>query len=429
MIVRSTHTVRPSRRRSTPSKAEYVVLFIAAFLDPILRTSPESDITLFRVLFPLFIILRFPALVTLPAFRMAFALIGTAVLYMGLQIIFLKYETEFFVLSYAILVICATLFIYIVYAAYRHHGILFVIDLLIIWYVLMVLASLIQIYFPFDLPNAPHRVGVARIHFGQENDASIAIASLFPLLFWRFKHALLSWGFLATGLFVIYENGTRMVILAVALLLLMMLLSYLARRMAQISKIPSVLVWLTGGMVMVGLIFLIRDMPIHFPDHSTSLMELIMTPLDEVFAGRMPEEYTSVNVRVIAAIAGLGALASTYGFGVGPGASRFVVGEHLDPAFVSSMHSFPIQLIVELGWLVVAIATFLLLRFRRQINWSAFTGIIIFNVALVASATSGAITNYFFLTCLAAEFIVFRLPTNSTTPARRPTPRPSRGKC
>jgi hypothetical protein len=110
---------------------------------------------------------------------------------------------------------------------------------------------------------------------------------------------------------------------------------------------------------------------------------------------------------VTTTVIGVARYVSTYGFGVGPGASvRFVVEQY--EGIARSMHVFPLQLLVESGWMFVALITWVVVVARRRLDGGVVGRSLMFCVVVSLSMTSGAITNYFFFGCAVAMLSAVR---------------------
>ncbi|MCA1649536.1 MAG: O-antigen ligase family protein [Acidobacteria bacterium] len=237
------------------------------------------------------------------------------------------------------------------------------------------------------------------IRTGQE--ASLAILGYLAVLFAysRLRPA----GLIAAlgGIAVIWINGSRAVLLATALLLvvtaLLKLTSALPRAYRRQWSIPHV-----AGVVTLLLIaaVAVKDVPIHMPDHDTSLHELVEAPLEHIVSLRLSSNYTSVDVRANLAIAGLRALYDTAFLGIGPGNSRAITARFYAPRLVTSFHNFLMQCVAEYGLLALA-AFALLLTFvvRRRVNPQAIAGIGALTLGTFGTAAS-VFSNFYFLSCL-----------------------------
>lgn len=389
--------------------AAFSILFIAAFLDPILRISAESDITLFRVgIFAFLAVFSFK-LLRLPGAKTAIAIGTVWAIYMACQILIFGHWNNFSVLSYAALVLCLIVYLFINYSCCIIYNTISLFKLLYFWYIFIVLLSIIQLLTDLKIPNAPFRESVARIYFGQENDTSTALAAFFPFLLYRLRKDAFAAPLLIAGIATVYLNGTRMVLLAIGFYLCLLGGVWIVNQIRLHTAVKAIWVWCGFALVAAFAAYLARDIPIEFPDHSATLTEMVFLPIDDIMEGRLQvEQITSINIRITAAIAGVHAYLQTLGFGIGPGASRFIIAQYYPASLVTSMHSFPLQVLVEFGWLAVVTVVFLAVRLRNSMNWEHFVPYLTYMIAVVSSATSGTVTNYFLFSCLVLGFFVFR---------------------
>ena len=384
------------------TRAAIILTVYAAFLNSILRSSEESVVTLYRVLLP------FTLLLTITIFWRAaitrylvYSLLITAA-YSFCQLYFASKMTDPFCLSYTANILSLIAFIYLVtiwmslcdYPSFLRH--------LYSWYLFLVLASIHQLITGFHYPNAPFLDGVARIFHGQENDTSLAIASFVPFLVSRLKKDFSSWIALLLGVGVIYINGTRCVLLAVAFYPALLLAGKMSRGFSRLSKLQASLT-LAAVAILLGLIVYVeRDAPVPMSDHVSSLQELLLEPIQQIISGYKPtEQLTSINLRVTLIGVGLDRYLGSYGFGIGPGVSTYFVREYY-PDIATSMHVFIVQLLIECGWLFLGFLVVLFYTSKRRLGKHSTIVRILFLMLVTASITSGAITNYYFFACAIA---------------------------
>ncbi|WP_424992294.1 hypothetical protein [Oceaniradius stylonematis] len=279
------HDAKSDNRRTPMPIADKVrepaffVLCICAFLDAILRSSPSSDVTAFRLAVVTYLLVFSVQLMRSRHAALAIAMMTVAAFYMFIQALIYGYLSESIVTKYAALILMMMMFVFLVVDYADNFGVQRLLVFLEAWYVVILVLSFIQLTFSIEFPNAPFRDGVARIYFGQENDTSVAIAAFMPILVLlsrpRIYVGLLFFG----GTVVIYLNGTRMVLLAVAFLLCAMFVDFWVNWVARRVGIGKSLIWIPAALVALVVIFVFRNVPIQFTDHSASLSELILIPV------------------------------------------------------------------------------------------------------------------------------------------------------
>jgi hypothetical protein len=406
--------VDPDRRAALVATALKILLlltFLVAYLNPILRAEEESIFTAYRVVLPfvaaVFLIRYLHHRVT----QRYIALLAVVLLYSMLQMFLFDRLTDPVVWSYLINILAAILFVYFVYVYGRSYGGSRLFRHLYLWYVVLVVACLHQLATGFQYPNAPYREGVARIFFGQENDTSLALAAFLPLLLPRCRRDPLALLLLIAGVAIIYVNGTRGILVAVfaypLALVAVWFVDRFGRRIRPLRPLLVALVILVLGVSA----YVFKDTPIRLVDYEASLAELVLDPVAEIMAGqKMDAELTSVNLRVTLAIAGTLEYVSTFGVGIGPGASTYFVREYY-PDIATGMHIFPLQLLVENGWLFVAVIIWISVLCGRRLGWRKFFPIAVFLLLATVSITTGAITNYFFFACSVCALWTFEPET------------------
>jgi hypothetical protein len=389
----------PDARPSVRVQVAVYAFLLSGYAQGVLRLSPDSDVTLFRVL-----LLPVGGYLLLTggqaaAFAIAFGILATYTL--GLAFItpyaWTSHNTAYFI-HYAVLV----LYFFLIRAVLQRFGPVSFHRHLTAVYVLILASCALQYLTGFAYPGIPFPdKGGLPIWIGGVNEASLAILGYLAVLFAyaRLRPA----GVIGAvgGVAVIWINGSRAVLLATALLLvvtaLLKLTAALPRPYRRRWLVPHV-----AGLVTVLLMaaIAVKDVRIHMPDHDTSLHELVEEPLERIASLRLSSNYTSVDVRANLAIAGLRALYATAFLGIGPGNSRAITARFYAPRLVTSFHNFLMQCVAEYGLLALfAFALLLTLVVRRRVNPQAVAGIGVLTLGTVGTAAS-VFSNFYFLSCL-----------------------------
>lgn len=131
-----------------------------------------------------------------------------------------------------------------------------------------------------------------------------------------------------------------------------------------------------------------------FWERPASLFEVAFEPFWSVIGASESSVY-STAVRVEMVQAGVRMLIETWGFGIGPGAfSRY--GHEMTGGVASSMHVFPVELMVEMGWLGLVGVVVWLRCIPRQCGFPGWlVGLCL--LSLTVSTTSSVVTNYYFI--------------------------------
>lgn len=381
-----------------------------SYLNPILRTSPDSGITVFRLLIPVAIMLLVGKFLFQRRTLIFLLFVAILLAYSLVQIVIGGPLRDLFMFSYLANLVVLLAYIFLIETFIRRYGFERFYRHLYVWFTVMVVLSIHQLITGFEYPNVPYLAGVARIYFGQENEASIAIAAFIPFLFYIRRRILLSLVLLIAALGVLYINSTRVVLLALAFYPVFILLAWISSWLRDKHSVPHWVSMLVLILIVSITVLLLRDVPIPLHGYQGTLNELVLEPIGKILTGTQPEVFTSINVRVTLAIAGLQALASTLGFGVGPGGATHVVAEHYDRSLVISLHIFPLQLLVEHGWMLIAAIIWFFMRYRRLLYWRRYLPYLAFAVLATASGTLGMVTNYYVAACMVFALHYFRSP-------------------
>ncbi len=317
--------------------------------------------------------------------------------------------------SYLINIFIAIAFIYliVIYIAAFGTGSMF--RHLTVCYALIVALSFHQIWTGVHYPNTPYHDGVACIFMGAVNNTSLAIAGFGAVLWLEALRTsrpvrFVSGAFAAflLGLVIVYINGSRGIFLAMILLLLLICGKEILVRIQVKSMFVRVALSALLVMGTIGLVTTLSEYEIwEYEGGGGTIRELIFDPALSILRGETAEQQlTSVNLRVTAVGIGLQNWKQTFGFGIGPGASTAFV-EKIYGGIARSIHIFQFQMLIECGWLFVAMLVWLVRCCSRR--GPLFWPILIFLIGATSSMSSGAITNYFFLAC--AAFTLYGLGT------------------
>lgn len=273
---------RSAAALGTGLKILLICTFITAYLNPMLRPSEESVVTAYRLILPLVAGALLFRYIRRPVTQKFALYIAVVVAYSLAQMFVFGLFSDGFVWSYLINIVALILFIYFVYLYLDRYGSESLDRHLYFWYVVLIVASAHQLLTGFAYPNVPYREDVARIFFGQENDASLALAAFMPMLFARCNRDPLALLLLAAGVFLIYVNNTRGVLIAVAAYPVLLGTCWAIERFGRrIRPLRPLLAVLLVGVVAAS-IYSFRDTPIWLTNDFTSLGELLLDPLAEI---------------------------------------------------------------------------------------------------------------------------------------------------
>lgn len=380
----------------------YLVLTIAG-LSTILRPSPESSITLFRIILPflgLFLLLNSP-LQTCKLFFKILLLLGYSYfvsIYVGR---FHHFDVVFF-LHYSVILV----FYLFVKIAVEEIGKEKMYQYIYFMFKTMIVLALIQYIFGGTYINTQDR-SVPTIFFWNENEFSAVLGIIIPIVFLKEKRNLLTFLWIAVGIFFIIVSGARLALIGVILFFLI----FLVKKIPIIGK---------GYFTILGAVLIVTFLLFYFKDVSfmggISLGELIMMPIEHILKLEPLPNIGSIGPRTNAFIYGFQELKNTSIWGIGPGNSNTLMQENIIPGMedwsARSMHNIILQTITELGYLGIVFMLWFMYRVYISIrNNKTYSGTVIafFFVSSLIGVTmlSGAFNNYFFLMVLFFSIFYF----------------------
>jgi hypothetical protein len=381
---------------------------VAGFLNPMLRRDWSDDLTLYRVVVvPVLLVLFLFGRISPIEWRLVLVFPAIAAGY-SLGCLIANDHLTWSTLSYlANLVLGCWFMALCAWLRMRPNG-----DklrpLVICWFWGLVTLAIAQWCFDFGLGVTPHIGGAVDLYFGQPNEASLAIGAG-GIACWEFlrRNAWRVLGLIGATL-AAWVNGSRGVLVSLFLFATIAAIAW-----AVDSKGKGRFARLLAAGVALGAVAMTLDDSVMiegFWTRPASLYEFAIEPVEALFGGESEVYSTAVRAKLIHA--GLHMLIDTWGFGIGPGAFA-LYGFELTSGVAASMHVFPIERVVELGWLgLLAIGLWLrLIPSRRAIpGWAL--GLCVLSLTLASS--SAPITNYYFIA-------VAVLVTRTTQSARGPT--------
>jgi teichuronic acid biosynthesis protein TuaE len=379
----------------------FIFFSILAFgyLNAVLRVSPESKFTLFRILIPLiFIYTLFDSFFQFRKFYIIFLVL---LIYGFINSVFISKWHSFnfaYFLHYATLLLL--FFLVKVYSNkfgfdvfYKH---------LKQFYFFMVFMGFIQILTKIPWPNVELRDS-PNIFFSVENDYAAALGVFIPfLIIDKTGNKYINWLIAFAGFYIIIIAEARIAMISIILFLFLILWD----RFKIIGSIIFIL-FLNIGYNVLNEIDL----------GGNNFFELFIDPINHIVNLEPYNIGGSIYDRTDALINGIISYKETLGFGIGPGntsANLFKDPEYR-LATAESMHNFFAQVIVEYGWLMV-IGFFLIFFYIKKIrsnaifeNNNAFK-YYIFSVILTSlSQSEGLFSNYFFFVTIYFSIYYFNI--------------------
>ena len=308
----------------------HAAIIIIAGLSTILRTSVESNITLFRVLLPFlflgFFVVNTKKAINLSVVIIAFLIYSLVVSYVGkyhsFSIIFnLYYITVFFFYFYCEEVVrsCKPESIY---------------TLLVYIYKTMIVLAYLQLLFGGVYFNTQDRLPAVNIFFWNENELSAVIAIFSPLFFLKSK-SMFKYFWLIAAVYMILHNDAKLALLS----LIVFFGGYLVIKF-KIFKIRYI-GFIFLGVLSLILLFFLREYSIQ----GKFTIEYFLSRLvNGVWTQQPLEHIGTFNSRSNAIILGVRDFVNSYFLGIGPGNSLLMIDEIVVPGnekySALSMHNF-----------------------------------------------------------------------------------------
>lgn len=371
-------------------------LFIG-YLNATLRPNLESNITLFRVLLPVFFLFSFVLFKTtmIKCVIVIFIFFIYGVFTAMVMSSFENFNVVYF-LHYSTLIFLA----FLTFAMIRRFGIHSLYTHLKLVYVLMIALAILQFFYPYELPNTLYRLTL-NIYYWVENDFSTALAAFIPFLLVDRNKKILNWILAFLGVLIIIYNSSRIALLSILFFVIFKLLNRFG--------------WAGYTLSAIAVFFLF----IIFKDYKlegNSIYQMLVDPFGHIFSLTTYSQVGSIFDRTNALIFGLIELIKSYGFGIGPGNGTLLFEQ---PEYylvtAQSMHNFVAQIIVEYGWLMlIALAYFIVksynIRRRLDIRVKDDRLLYIYFVTMsLASLTQseGLFSNYYFFVSVFASVAYF----------------------
>jgi hypothetical protein len=382
----------------------FFLILIFGYLNAVLRVSPESKFTLFRILIPL--ILIYTLFDSFFQFRKFYIILLSLLIYGFINSVFISKWHSFnftYFLHYATLLLL--FFLVKVYSNkfgfdvfYKH---------LKQFYIFMVFMGFIQMLTKIPWPNVELRES-PNIFFSVENDYAAALGVFIPfLIIDKTGNKYINWLIAFAGFSIIFIAEARIAMISIILFVFLILWD----RFKIIGSIIFILFFNIGYKALNEI-----DLG------GNNLFELLIDPLFHFVNLEPYNKGGSIYDRTDALIYGIISYKETFGFGIGPGntsANLFMDPEY-KLASAESMHNFFGQVIVEYGWLMV-VGFFLIFFYIKKIrsnaifeNNNAFK-YYIFSVILTSlSQSEGLFSNYFFFVTLYFSIYYFNIKTVSS---------------
>lgn len=401
-------SVRPEARSRLP--VIHIVILLAAFLNAMLRLNEESNITLFRLMIPF--ILAYCLSVDTKRFSQMAMICAALVVSQTVSFAFTPYEFNIDNAAFAINYLTMVFFGFYVYILHLRYGNIATYNALSAYFYLLIVVLLGQYFLKFQFPNIPPANEAVNGWYGNENDASLTLAS-FIFFCARFeklkKHAI---GIVA-AVVLMNINGSRACMLSVAILFI-----YVTFRKYGIARAS----YLFLAAVTVGIAYISYfHHEFDIVAESLKFLEQFGSSLRNLFKLDIGQTIiSSLDVRSAAAVLAITDFIHYPLFGTGAGNTIALVTRNgaMFNYVVQSIHNMPLMLLAELGIVGVAIMAFPMVRASslNKANFLFWFGIFLFSSL---SESGGFITNFFAL----ASFVLVIASPDLTVGGRKASPK------
>ena len=363
------------------------LFLLSAFLNAVLKASPESDITVFRILLPFVFACffakrkkKFKVFLLLTAFFFTFQVVSVSLANYSISFVQVVFTGHYLTMIFVF-------FLTVDYFERDPHDLY---RFLRLFYTLLVLFLLIEYLVDIQLPNTNDR-GLNAWYWNQ-NDASLAVAG-FLILALRMGDLRGMWPVHMLAIVIIVLNDSRAALWGVLGYTIAWYLATLWRKNQWKSPLNRLIISLTS-------ITAISAMFLSFPDKIIETVDQLMSGIMILLGHGGDNFVTSIGVRSYAAVYGIEDFAKSYGFGTGAGNSitMLAVNDYLETSLVRSIHNMPLQMLLELG-LPLLILLLVGLKRHSSLHMFDFVGLLIAYAFISLTQSGGFLVNYFPLIC------------------------------
>jgi len=382
---------------------EYIffLILIFGYLNAVLRVSPESKFTLFRLLIPVILVYTF--FDSFLKFRKFYIILLTLLIYGLINSLFISKWHSFnftYFLHYATLL----LLFFLVKVYSNKIGLHIFYKHLKYFYIFMVIMGFLQILTRIPWPNVEIREA-PNIFFSVENDFAAALAIFLPfLVIDKTGNKYFNWLLAFAGVYIIIISEARIALISLVLFFLLILWDQFK---------------LIGSTILIILICFGINLINEINLGGNNLLELFIDPIEHIINLKPYNLGSSISDRTDAIIYGIISYKETWGFGIGPGNTSANLFKDSEYSMISaeSMHNFFAQIVVEYGWLTI-VGLVLILFYLKKIrskdifeNNNAFKFYIFSAILTSLSQSEGLFSNYFFFVTLYFSIFYFNRKT------------------
>ncbi len=379
----------------------FFIMLLLAFLHAVLRSSPESSFSVYRMLLPLSLLL-----ISMKNYRQTifyYVVFVILILYnLLLTYVYCNQYTHFsvMVLHYVSLF---NIFLIVKYL-YEKYGFEQLYNFFKAFFFLSIIVALFEYVIGFRLPNtAIYEDGSVSAFNWNQNELGTTLFSFFILYLIYEKNSIIKVLTICVYFFLNFVNDVKIV------LIVSLLGVFLYLYQVWFSKRVKYILNFFG----VFLIFVLFILPydkifVSFRDYEISLETLLVRPIEHIFTlAPFPDLGESISTRANAVIYAIQEFINSNFMGIGIGNTLVMLEKpeyHMKAA--KSIHNFPVQILVENGVVVLLLYLGIFAKFIKVMwknttkeNILAYVAIPSFFFGSMGSSV-GIFSNYFYMSCL-----------------------------
>lgn len=378
----------------------FIMLFLA-FLHAVLRSSPESSFSVYRMLLPFSLLL-----ISLKNYKQTtyyYVLFVFLIFYnLILTYVYCNQYTHFvvMVLHYFSLF---NIFLIVKYL-YGKYGFEQLYKFFRAFFFLSIGVAILEYVTELRLPNtAIYEDGSVSAFAWNQNELGTALFSFFVLYLIYEKNNFIKIATICVYFFLNFVNDAKVVLIASVLAI------FLYLHQVWFSKKVKYVLNFTG----IFLIFVLFMLPydeiyVSFRDYEISLEVLLVNPIEHIVTlTPFPDLGISIETRANAVIYAIQEFIDSNFMGIGMGNTLVMLEKpEYSMEAAKSIHNFPVQVLVENGFLILMFYIAVLVKFIK-VMWKntskkdilAYVAIPSFFLGSMGSSV-GIFSNYFYMSCL-----------------------------
>jgi len=384
---------------------------LTSYLHAVLRISPESPVSLYRVLVPttLFVLIFFHKKSLKPTFIFILILINS---------LFLSFNYEFDVFqSWAFLLHYVAIFNLFMIVFYLFNtskfNLLYVVNYY--FFIVSLVLAWLEYAFNFQLPNtAFYNDGSVSAFNWNQNELATALLSFVPLLLFYEKRLAVKVVLMFLLVVLLYINDAKFSLLGISFGFIAYFFKHVFWSMGGFGLLSLMIL---GGFLIMPFIVSYGTMTLLFSSYGLGFNELLLDPLVNILTlTPYDNAYGSIPARVNAIIYAIYEFREFGFLGIGAGNTVLMLTkpEYFIPV-ASSIHNLPVQLVVENGFIVLIGYIFVLMFYFRILikpKLQLVEKVLLFGIPTiivgVMGSSGGVFSTYYFWSNLFIIILLYR---------------------